>query len=405
MDRIGNILHDYPELYEVFLANGFMSDSIADLVSLLGKETMLRTVLRVKDINEDLFLNMINKRINTDCQMEGLEYDFYQPDAPLNLLVKTACPVSILFRDELSKVLQKNKEETGETVNTYIIGGCDTTHEFENLWEAESIDKVSDIIMSMSFDEIYDKRFIDKYIKKGYFENALKSTHEELLDIDCLDDSYTLNAGLVMVILVDEKNLGDLPKPKKWADLLDPIYKDKIIGFGSGTEAKGIFEYPLYYLYQEFGAEGIKKLANNTKAIYHGQKMAKIAGTNSPETGGIYIIPLTFARLCENKGVSIVFPEDGAWIIPIAFLVKKDKKGELNHVIEFLLNNYGQMCVDINGVSFNQNIKNEIHEGTKLKWLGWDYIKSHDLLSLGKQLQKDFHEMWGKKKESFKEVE
>ena len=117
-----------------------MSDSIADLVSLLGKETMLRTVLRVKDINEDLFLNMINKRINTDCQMEGLEYDFYQPDAPLNLLVKTACPVSILFRDELARFYKKNKKKTGETVNTYIIGGCDTTHEFENLWKAESID-------------------------------------------------------------------------------------------------------------------------------------------------------------------------------------------------------------------------------------------------------------------------
>ncbi len=397
VDKIGDILNKYPESYDVFLANGFSSNSIEELISSLGKDTMLRTVLKVKDINMDLFVNMINKKINEDCQIDEFEYDFYKPDLPINLMVKTACAVNMLFKDELSKVLKEHKEKTGKTINTYVIDGCDATHEFEAFWKQESIDKLPDIIMSMSFDEIYDKRFIGKYIKTGYFENVLKNMDEEYLNLGCLDDSYTLNAGLVMVFLVDEKNLGDLPKPKKWADLLNPIYKDKIIGFGSGIESKGIFEYPLYYFYKEFGTEGIKKFANNVKNICHGQKMAKLAGTNGKEAGGIYILPLTFAMLCEKEDVSIVFPEDGAWIIPIAFLVKKDKIDELDFLVKFLLNTYGQMCADINGVSFNPNIKNKIHKRTKLKWLGWDYIKSNDILALGKQLQKDFHEVWDKK--------
>ncbi|MDD4753958.1 MAG: ABC transporter substrate-binding protein [Desulfitobacteriaceae bacterium] len=397
-DKIGYILDQYPESYEVFLANGFNSNSRAELIGLLGKDTMLSTVLKVKDINVDLFVRMINRKTNNGCQIEQIAYDAYNPDLPVNLMVKTACAVNALFKEKLSEALNNYKEKTGIKINTYFVNGCEGAHELEPFWQQTSVDTLPDIIMSMSFDEIYDKRFIDKYVKKtGYFESALKSIDEEYVDLGCLDDSYTLNAGLVMVFLIDQKNLGDLPVPKKWADLLNPIYKDKIIGFGSGIEAKGIFEYPLYYFHKEFGTEGLKKFAGNVKHIYHGQKMAKLAGTNSKEAGGVYTIPLTFAKLCRNKDVSIVFPEDGAWIIPIAFLVKKNKNKELDFIINFLLDNYGQMCADINGVSFNPKIQNKIPPGTKLKWLGWDYIKSNDILSLGKQLHKDFHEVWDQK--------
>ena len=96
---IGNILNKYPELYEVFWENGFNYSSANQLVSSLGADTMLRTVLTAKGINIELFTNMINRRINNECQMEGLQYDFYNPDLPVNLLVKTACEVNTLKKN------------------------------------------------------------------------------------------------------------------------------------------------------------------------------------------------------------------------------------------------------------------------------------------------------------------
>ncbi len=391
-DKIGDILKEYPELYEVFWDHGFPGNSAAELVNFLGKDTMLRTVLTARSINADLFTNMINARINYKCQMDGLTYDFYNPDLPVNLLVKTACPVSEVFKEKLADTLRTHQELTGKTTNTFIVDGCHAPHQFENFWEIESVDKLPDIIMSMSFDGIYDKRFIDKYVSQGFFANVLKGSEQEYLQIGCMDDSYTLNAGLAMVFLIDEKNLGDLPKPQKWEDLLDPIYKNRIIAFGD--EVNGIFDYPLYYLHKVFGIESMAKLANNTKGIYHAAKAAKLAGTDSREAGAIYYLPLTFARLCENPNVSIIFPEDGALIIPIAFLVKKDKIDELDYLLDFLLNNYGQMCADINAAIFNPNIESKIPADTKLQWLGWDYIKSNDILAIGKKLQQEFHQAW-----------
>ncbi len=395
-DTIGNILSNYPELYEVFWESGFNFNSADELVNSLGKDTMLRTVLTVKGINVELFTNMINTRISNACQMEGLQYDYYNPDLPVNLLVKTACAVSERFKEELAETLKARQNLTGKTPNVFIVDGCHAPHEFENFYESESIDKLPDIIMSMSFDEIYDKRFIDKYVSKGYFASVLDARPD--YQQEYMDDSYTLNAGLAMVFLIDEKKLGDLPKPEKWEDLLDPIYENNIIAFGD--EAKGIFEYPLYYFYKEFGPESMKKLAHNVKGIQHAAKAARLAGTNSKEAGAIYYMPLTFAQLCEAKDVSIVFPEDGALIIPIAFLVKKDKIDELDYLIKLLLNGYGEMCANINAAVFNSHVDSKLPEGTRLKWLGWDYIRSNDIPALGEKLYAEFHKAWDAKPKS-----
>ncbi|NMB35997.1 MAG: ABC transporter substrate-binding protein [Firmicutes bacterium] len=394
---IGEILNSYPELYEIFWDHGFKYDSAAGLLKALGEETMLRTVLNVRGINEELFTRALNGRITDKTQLEDLEYDFYNPNLPVNLLVKTACAVTEIFKETLAETIKKQQELTGVPPNVFIVDGCHAPHDFENFWEKESIDDLPDIIMSMSFDEIYDRRFIDKFISKGYFAGALETPLDNM-SADCTDDSYTLVAGLAMVILIDEKNLGDLPRPQKWADLLDPIYRHKIVGFGD--EANGIFEYPLYYFYKEFGPESIAQLAHNTKEIYHASKAAKLAGTNSKEAGGIYYLPLTFARLCDNKNTTIVFPEDGALIVPMSFLVKKDKKLELDYLVKLLLNDYGQMCADVNAAAFSPAVNSKLPAGTKLQWLGWDYIKSNDLAAIGKEIKEEFHRVWDRAKAS-----
>ena len=69
-DTIGDIISNYPQLYEVFWENGFDYSSAAELVSALGKDTMLRTVLAVKGINVELFTDMINASVSNECQMQ-----------------------------------------------------------------------------------------------------------------------------------------------------------------------------------------------------------------------------------------------------------------------------------------------------------------------------------------------
>ncbi len=396
-DKIGDILGDYPQLLSVFKAKGLNFDSATQLIDALGKDTKLRTVLKVIDINADSFVVMLNERLGVDMSLQQISYDFYNPELPVNLLVKTACPINSLFKDELNNQINRQMELTGKPFNTYLVDGCNASHDFDNFWEQESIDALPDIIMSMSFDEIFDGRFINKFVKTGYFENVLTIDRAEYKYVNYQDDSYTLLASLALIMLIDEEKLGDLPAPKRWEDLLDPIYKDKIVGFGNNDR---IFEYSMFYFDKEFGKSGLEKLARNTKSIFHAAKMAKLVGTNNPSAGAIYIMPLTFADLCPKKGTTIIYPEDGAWLIPISFLAKKDKISEMRIILDFITNTYGQMCADINAACFNPKVKNRISPDVKLKWLGWDYIKSTDIYGLGERLCNEFHYFYDNKPKS-----
>lgn len=398
ISSIQYVLNNYPETYEVFLSNGFRSNSREELIDTLGENTLLKTVLKIKGINEKIFIDMLNEKISKTCSMDEMDeinHIFHNPELPLNLLIKTACPVGAKFREDISSVIRKHEEQTGKSTNCFLVGGCDAPHKYDNFWEQENIDELPDIVMSMSFDEIYDKRFIDKFIKTGNFQNVLHNVNDKYKNMGIVDDSYTLSAALPIVFLIDENRLGDLPRPKTWSDLLKPIYKDEIVCFGRGTGE--VFEYLLYYLYKEFGMDGIRKFADNVKFACHGAKMAKIAGSNSPQTGAIHTIPLNFSEFRDRKNTSLIIPEDGGCIIPISFIVKKDKVEELKYLTDFLLNEYGQMCADIGGISFNSNVKNKISKDVKIKWLGWNYVKSTDLLRLAEELKEEFYEIWDKK--------
>ena len=393
-DKIGDVLKKHTEAYEVFLANGFKASSVDKLIDSLGKDTMLQTVLKVKGINVDIFINMINEKSEHNSIIETTVYELYDPRLPLNVLVQTPCPTRLLLKERLTELLKSHKEETGEKINCYVVDGCGSSFKHEDVWMEEDIDKLPDIIMSKGFDVFYNKEFIDKFIRTGKFENVLEITNQEFSSINCLDDSYTLNTAMVDVMLVDKKRLGDIPKPKSWKDLLDPIYKDQIIASGrENIIAKGM----MLYLYKEFGQEAIEQFAHNVKDIYHNAKMVKIAGTNSSEGGSIYITSLTFAKTCEKNDVSIIWPEDGANISPLSILVKKDKVKKLDVVIDCLLNDYGKMCTSINAISLNPKIKNNTPDNANYKWLGWDYIKDNDIVKFGEELQERFHKIWDNK--------
>ncbi|HZK56868.1 MAG TPA: DUF1858 domain-containing protein, partial [Clostridia bacterium] len=145
------ILDNYPETYEVFSSNGFRSNSREGLIDILGENTPLKTVLKIKGINEKMFIDMLNKKIGKTCFMDGtdeINHVFHDPELPLNLLIKTACPVGARFREDISSVIRKHREQTGKSTNCFLVGGCDAPHQYDNFWEQENVDELPDIVMS-----------------------------------------------------------------------------------------------------------------------------------------------------------------------------------------------------------------------------------------------------------------
>jgi ABC-type Fe3+ transport system substrate-binding protein len=112
--------------------------------------------------------------------------------------------------------------------------------------------------------------------------------------------------------------------------------------------------------------------------------MVKAAGSGREDTPAISAMPLFFANNIKNReNVSIVWPTDGALVSPVTMLVKADKREELRFLIDFLNGlEVAAICAGAAFPSVHPGVDNCLPDNATFKWIGWDYVKNHDLKAL-----------------------
>ncbi|WP_406542455.1 ABC transporter substrate-binding protein [Clostridium ljungdahlii] len=298
-----------------------------------------------------------------------------------NFLAHIVCPMQQIFRRNFQMKLNEYKRLTGKTFKCHIAVGCGGSDKYDDIWKVKSIEDFPDIVASVTFGNFFRKDFIEKFVYKGYFKSVIeKNANEDFVraGLEDPDGNYSVYSVFPLVMLVDKNKLGNLPMPKKWSDLLKPIYKNNIIVSGS---QKGIGELLPLYIYKDYAEKGLQMLAANIKEGWHASKMSKVAGTLNNEGAAIYVLSWFFAKVCPRKEyVSVVWPEDGAIAEPIYMLVKKSKINELKEIINFITGSeYGQKCASYYFPSANAAIDNNLPQNASFKWLGWEYIKRNDI--------------------------
>ncbi|QCH27452.1 ABC transporter substrate-binding protein [Clostridium tyrobutyricum] len=296
----------------------------------------------------------------------------------LNLIGLTSCPMKKIFRENLENTLQKYKQATDKILKCYTPTGCHSKEHIEELLKSSNFDDLPDVFTALGYRNTFKSSILDNFAYRGYFKSPQdKNINKDFDGLGLIDPEgiYSIYSVSSEVMLIDKNKLGKLPVPKTWADLLDPIYKGKIIIGGCDGD---IHEDQLLYYYKDFGDEGVKALAENSKNTWHPAQMAKSAAVSSRDGAAIYIIPWFFANACPDKpNLKIVCPEDGAMISPSFILTKKSKLDEVSVLTDSLLGTeFGTKCADNLYPSLNPNVNNNIPEGFKFKWLGWDFIRS-----------------------------
>jgi len=314
----------------------------------------------------------------------------------LNFLGLTSCPMRQLFRENVENTLQKYKEEKNLTLKCYIPSGCHGNEDVEQLLNNANIDEFPDVFSALGFNDMFNANFVKNLVNKGFFKSTQdKNIHKEFLDAGCLDpeEVYSMYSVSPVLMLVDNKKLGDLPLPKTWADLLNPIYKNNIIISGSEEEIHGD---QILYFYKEFGDEGLKTLAKNIKNAWHPVEMSRTAGTSNLEGAAIYILPLFFAKSCpKQENISIIWPEDGALVCPVCIVAKESKLKETDVFTKFLTGvKFGTKCANNYFPALNANVNNNLPPNSKFKWLGWDYIRANNLEELKLKTNEIFIKAW-----------
>ncbi|AKB33588.1 Spermidine/putrescine-binding protein [Methanosarcina siciliae HI350] len=253
-------------------------------------------------------------------------------------------PLKYTFKDGLEAILKNYRIEKGIRLKCYFpMGGGSGYSLFQHIHEVDNIDDFPNIVLSSSFDNVFEKNFFGKFIDKGYFQacqpKPLPPIYAEC-GIEDPEKQFTIFAVVPIVFLVDHRRLGSLPVPGQWSDILDPIYHDKIIVGGWRKDEKSPYSefntFLFLNIYKDHGIQGLKHLAYNTKNMLHYVHMSRIAGSDNELGATIYIIPWFLADICPRGGkTSVIWPGYGALAFPFYILAKKAKLEELDALIKY----------------------------------------------------------------------
>jgi len=340
--------------------------------------------------------------VNVDCEVKDEiiwknENDPSLKSLKLSFFGHTYCPLKHTFKDSFEIVLNKYLLETGDTYFKYFIpSACSDSEKYDDLWKTDDIDELPEIIVGAGFGDFFNQEFIDKFVKNAYFKAVpYTGIHKTFTSAGLIDPDggYTIYSVFPLVMLIDKRKLGEMPVPKQWGDLLNPVYANNII---IGASHGDIHEDFLMYIYKEYGEQGLKMLAPNIKDGLHASQMAKLAGTNSSNGAAIYVIPWMFAKACpKTETTELIWPDDGALVTPMYMLVKKDVIESYQPFIDFLTGfDYGQKSANTYFPAANGEVDNKMPAGAEFKWLGWDYIKSQAIDELKECVMNIFKMNW-----------
>ena len=164
-----------------------------------------------------------------------------------------------------------------------------------------------------------------------------------------------------------------------------PGKKSLIIRGGDGFYCHAV----LLPTFKDFGNKGLKALAGNVLEGLHPAQMVNRIDNNGP--GALYVMPAFFAdRIRHQERIKVIWPDDGALASPVILQVKPEKKEALKPVLDYLVGS--QLAQILAGAGFpvpHAEVAAAVQE-KPLKWLGWDFLRQHDLPALNIEIDKVF---------------
>jgi len=334
----------------------------------------------------------------------------------LDVLGRVPVPLRLAFASGLARSGVNYRAVAGKPLKHLLLKGSEWYRPFDVLARAQLASEVPSMLITTLQQDVMLPQLLAHYTPpRGANVKALslqRSLPEPLTAAGIFDAQGIFNVfGVVpFVCLVDERRLAGRPLPRTWSDLLDPMWSQEIVFGGHRTsEREPYSEYNGYLLecmHWEFGDAGLRAFAHNVSQLQHTVKIARLFGSNSLNAATIAVLPWLQAQLCpRRKYTRIVWPEDGAWMMPMAYLVQPSAAERLQPVVDYLNGAELAGVLDHNaypavgpGAGFAG-----LPRGARLKWPGWDYFRDPGMPQRSQHAARVFFEAkqaWDERRES-----
>ncbi len=394
---INELVGNYPETLDLLVANGFENLKDPKILNGVGKFLKLESAAKSKNYDLENFLGLLMQKVaEKHQQVDVTMKQTLQEKSEIKISGLLPCPVRLPLLEGVDRFVEQYRIETGRSVSYRFeaasLGSDWIDAEIRTVTDASQL---PDLFVSAGFETFFDPGGIGKYKDQGVFTDLLtEPINKNFAGIDLRDPKrhYSLISVVPAVFMVNHDELGGLPAPRTWADILKPEYEQKVaLPVGDFD----LFNAILLTIDMLYGDEGVKKLGRSMFRSMHPAQMIKNAQRVAEEKPPITIIPYFFSRMAGMvKSLQVVWPEDGAIISPIFMLTKSDKKVQLQPIAEFLFSKEIGEILTGKGLfpSLNPEVKNLLPEQHPWQWVGWDYLYSRNVaeqISYSMQLFED----------------
>lgn len=309
----------------------------------------------------------------------------------LDYLGYAPCPVRAEMRRQMHRYFRTQRPAGLGEPRWFVPSSCHDANVYDGLWQTEDESALPGVISEVGFGDFNRPQFIQRWLDGGAFAPISDDElRPEFREAGLADDKkiHRVIGANVEVILVDFKRLGSRPLPKTWADILHPRFRRDVVISG---EEGDIHESFLFGLNKDHGATALTALGANVVNFMHPAEMAKTADTENPKGAALYILPWFFAKSVPRRdATAVVWPEEGAYLSPLYLFRKRNARPEASLALDFLLSKQWATHLAKVGLA-PARIESPALPG-KLRWLGWDYIRNHDLETMRAPLNAAFVE-------------
>lgn len=385
-ENLTALLDAYPFLADEFHRHGLENYTEPEVLQKIGRYLKLDTVCRTAGIQPESFLAVLNARIAAE-NAESPHGDLIKAQQNLDFISMLPCGLQMPFKNELEQFFGNNAERFKEL--RYISDG-NVNHElsyYPHLDNVQDAGELPDIIIASDVNNFFHRPFMDRFIRKGVFEEYFPASPAPFLERFGFRDParhFTMLGANMLVIIADKTQLKGRPVPHCWDDLLDPRFRDDIILRGDGDFFCNAVMLPFY---KAGGADAVRKLARNIRTGLHPSQMVKLAGTGEKDGAAIYVMPLFFSTKIVNKeAVEVVFPDEGAIASPVFMLVKKNAAAKHKFLLDYLTSpRIAKLMNQRDCPSLLPGSENAF-PGKNALWLGWDFLEKHDVGALKEEI-------------------
>ncbi|ADP69786.1 hypothetical protein Rvan_0504 [Rhodomicrobium vannielii ATCC 17100] len=254
---------------------------------------------------------------------------------------------------------------------------------FDRLRFIRDLADYPNMIVSAEHGNIFNRRFQAEFVERGAFASCQPDGVADVFaDCGLVDPKGFIGVYAVapFVLLIDRTQIGSLPVPRRWADLMEPDYRGQVVFGGWKREDQRRYSaYNKFFLLamaKEFGLDGVRRLVANVPGLMHSAQMPRLAGTDA-SMGGIYVLPWSMADMCPRRDrTQVVWPEDGALAYPLWLTVKAARANAVAPLVDYFHGDALARTLNANRYpALAPGVAPRLPPGARFKWIGWDFVR------------------------------